>query len=334
MTLTADRVDHQLNVDTIRALAIDTVQKANSGHPGAPMGMAPMAYVLWTRFLRHAPTKPDWPDRDRFVLSAGHASALLYRLLYLTGYDLPLDELKRFRQLGSQYAGTPRVRADGGRRGDHRAARPGLRQRRRHGHRRAPAGGRVQSPGPRDRRSLDVRHLLGRRPPGGHLGRGGQPRRPPAPRQAASSSTTTTASSSTARRRGPGRENVVERFDAYEWHTQRVEDGNDLDAIEAAITAAREDPRPSLIAVRTHIGYGSPHKQDSQKAHGAAARARTRSGSRRRPTASTRTRRSTCPTPRSRHFREAVPRGRGAVLRSATSASPRTSASTRSWQPS
>src|SRR4051794_41314486 len=98
MTLATDL--DQLSIDTIRALAIDTVQKANSGHPGAPMGAAPMAYVLWTRFLRHAPSKPDWPDRDRFVLSAGHASALLYSLLHLTGYDLSLDELMRFRQLG------------------------------------------------------------------------------------------------------------------------------------------------------------------------------------------------------------------------------------------
>src|SRR4051812_50131630 len=106
MTLAADTLD-LLAIDTIRTLSIDGVQKANSGHPGAPMGAAPMAYVLWTRFLRHAPSKPDWPDRDRFVLSAGHASALLYSLLHLTGYDLSLDELKRFRQLGSKTPGHP-----------------------------------------------------------------------------------------------------------------------------------------------------------------------------------------------------------------------------------
>src|SRR5467141_251052 len=97
----------QLCINTIRTLSIDGVQQANSGHPGAPMGAAPMAYTLWTRFLRHAPHDPKWPDRDRFVLSAGHASMLLYSLLHLTGYDLPLDELKRFRQWGSKTPGHP-----------------------------------------------------------------------------------------------------------------------------------------------------------------------------------------------------------------------------------
>ena len=134
----------RLAIDTIRTLSIDAVQQANSGHPGAPMGAAPMAYVLWTRFLRHAPTHPEWPDRDRFVLSAGHASMLLYSLLHLTGYDLPLDELKAFRQWGSRTPGPPGIGPDAGGRGDDRAARPGLRQRGRHGHRRAATGGRVQ----------------------------------------------------------------------------------------------------------------------------------------------------------------------------------------------
>src|SRR5256885_6660200 len=97
----------QLAIDTIRTLSIDAVQQANSGHPGAPMGAAPMAYTLWTRFLRHAPTHPDWPDRDRFVLSAGHASMLLYSLLHLTGYGLTLDDLKSFRQWGSKTPGHP-----------------------------------------------------------------------------------------------------------------------------------------------------------------------------------------------------------------------------------
>src|SRR4026208_189859 len=106
MTVATQSLD-QLAINTIRTLAIDGVQKANSGHPGAPMGAAPMAYTLWTRFLRHAPTHPDWPDRDRFVLSAGHASMLLYSLLHLTGYDLPLQELKRFRQWGSKTPGHP-----------------------------------------------------------------------------------------------------------------------------------------------------------------------------------------------------------------------------------
>ena len=110
----------QLAIDTIRTLSIDAVQKANSGHPGAPMGAAPMAYVLWTRFLRHAPTHPDWPDRDRFVLSAGHASMLLYSLLHLTGYAVSLEDLESFRQWGSitpghpEYGLTPGVEATTG----------------------------------------------------------------------------------------------------------------------------------------------------------------------------------------------------------------------------
>ena len=106
MTVATQSLD-QLAINTIRTLAIDGVQKANSGHPGAPMGAAPMAYTLWTRFLRHAPTRPDWPDRDRFVLSAGHASMLLYSLLHLTGYDVSLDDLKSFRQWGSKTPGHP-----------------------------------------------------------------------------------------------------------------------------------------------------------------------------------------------------------------------------------
>ena len=135
MTITAERVDHQLAIDTIRTLSIDGVQQANSGHPGAPMGAAPMAYVLWTRFLRHAPTRPDWPDRDRFVLSAGHASMLLYSLLHLTGYDLPLAA-PALPPVGLADAGPPGVRTDPGGRGHDRAARPGSSQRRRDGDRR------------------------------------------------------------------------------------------------------------------------------------------------------------------------------------------------------
>src|SRR6188472_4629227 len=100
-------VDHQLSIDTIRTLSIDGVQQANSGHPGAPMGAAPMAYTIWTRFLRHSPTHPDWPDRDRFVLSAGHASMLLYSLLHLTGYGVSLEDLESFRQYGSKTPGHP-----------------------------------------------------------------------------------------------------------------------------------------------------------------------------------------------------------------------------------
>ena len=119
MTLATETLD-QLAIDTIRTLSIDGVQKANSGHPGAPMGAAPMAYTLWTRYLRHSPTQPDWPNRDRFVLSAGHASMLLYSLLYLTGYDVQLEDLESFRQWGSitpghpEYGVTPGVEATTG----------------------------------------------------------------------------------------------------------------------------------------------------------------------------------------------------------------------------
>src|SRR6266516_154462 len=106
-TMTETKTLDQLCVDTIRTLAMDAVQKANSGHPGTPMALAPLAYVLYTRVMRHHPGSPEWPDRDRFVLSAGHASLLLYSMLYLTGYGLELDDLKKFRQLGSRTAGHP-----------------------------------------------------------------------------------------------------------------------------------------------------------------------------------------------------------------------------------
>ncbi len=139
----ADALDQQC-IDTLRFLSVDMVQKANSGHPGLPLGAAPMAYVLWTRHLKHHPAHPLWPDRDRFVLSAGHGSALLYSLLHVTGYDLSLDDIKQFRQWGSKAPGHPE-RGHTRRRRDHdRAARPGLRQRRRHGDRRSASGGALQ----------------------------------------------------------------------------------------------------------------------------------------------------------------------------------------------
>ena len=174
----------QLAIDTIRTLSIDGVQKANSGHPGAPMGAAPMAYVLWTRFLRHAPTHPDWPDRDRFVLCAGHASMLLYSLLHLTGYEVSLEDLESFRQWGSITPGHPEYGPDARRRGDDRPARPGLRQRGRDGHRRATPGGRVQPTRPRDRRPPDLRHRLAT----ATSRRGSPPRRPAWPATCGSAS--------------------------------------------------------------------------------------------------------------------------------------------------
>ena len=161
----------RLAANTLRTLAMDGVQKANSGHPGMPMGMADVATVLFTKFLKFSPKSPGWFDRDRFVLSAGHGSMLLYGLLHLTGYDLPLDELKAFRQWGSRTPGPPRARADAGRRDDDRAAGAGDLDRRRPRPRRADARGPLQPPGARGRRPPHVRHRERRRHDGGDLAR-------------------------------------------------------------------------------------------------------------------------------------------------------------------
>ena len=150
--------------------------------PGTPMALAPLAYVLYTRVMQHAPSNPHWPDRDRFVLCCGHASMLLYSTLYLTGYGLTLDDLKNFRQLGSPTAGHPEYGHAAGHRDHHRAARPGHLDRRRHGAGRAHARRALQPRGPRDRRSLHVRDRLRRRPAGGRRLRGLLARRPPRPR--------------------------------------------------------------------------------------------------------------------------------------------------------
>ena len=139
--------DATLLANAIRALAMDAVQAANSGHPGMPMGMAEIAVALWKRHLRHNPAHPHWPDRDRFVLSNGHGSMLQYALLHLTGYALPIDEIKRFRQLQLEDAGASRGRRDAGRRNDHRSARTGARQRGRHGARRALLAAQFNRPG-------------------------------------------------------------------------------------------------------------------------------------------------------------------------------------------
>jgi transketolase len=267
MTLNAEQLD-RLAVDTIRTLAIDGVQQANSGHPGAPMGMAPMAYALWTRFLRHAPTHPDWPNRDRFVLSAGHASMLLYALLHLTGYDVTLDDLRHFRQWGSRTPGHPErgmtagVEATTGPLGQgiSNAVGMAIAERRlaaefnRPGHAMIDhwtyaicSDGDLQEGIASEAASLAGHLRLGKLVvlyDDNHIQLDGP---------------TSLAFS----------EDVLERFDAYGWHTQQVEDGNDLPAIEGAIRAARADGRPSIIAVRTHIGFGSPNKHDTSKAHGA-----------------------------------------------------------------
>jgi transketolase len=259
----------RLAINTIRTLSIDGVQKANSGHPGAPMGAAPMAYALWTRFLRHAPTRPGWPDRDRFVLSAGHASMLLYSLLHLAGYDVTLDDLRAFRQWGSrtpghpEYGLTPGVEATTGPLGQGFTNAVGMAiAERRLGHEFNRPGHEVvdhwtyaiASDGDFQEGIASEAASLA-----GHLRLG---------------KLIVLYDDNRIQLDGPTEmawsEDVPARFAAYRWHTLRVEDGNDVAAISAAIAAAQADARPSLIAVRTHIGFGSPNRQDTQKAHGTA----------------------------------------------------------------
>ena len=258
----------QLSIDTIRFLSVDAVQKANSGHPGLPLGAASMAYVLWTRFLRHNPTNPHWFNRDRFVLSAGHGSMLLYSLLYLTGYDLPLEQIKQFRQWGSLTPGhpergiTPGVETTTGPLGQGFANAVGM----------AIAEGHLAARYNRPGHHL-VNHYTYALVSDGDLMEG-------VAAEAASLAghlklgkliclyddnhiTLSAATNITFT------EDRAMRFAAYGWHTQTVENGNDLASIDRALRAAQsERERPSLILVRTHIGYGSPNKQDTFEAHG------------------------------------------------------------------
>jgi len=258
----------QLCINTIRMLSAECVQKANSGHPGMPMGAAAMAYVLWTKFLRHNPNNPNWPDRDRFVLSAGHGSMLIYSLLHLTGYDLTMDDLKDFRQWESKTPGhpeslqTPGVETTTGPLGQGFANGVGM----------AIAeqflAARFNRP---DHKIVD--HYTYAIVSDGDLMEG-----------------VTHEAASLAGHLKLGKliylyddnyisidggtelaftENRIERFRAYGWHVKQVEDGNNVDDIEMAIKEAREEEdRPSFIAVRTHIGFGSPNKQDTSSAHG------------------------------------------------------------------
>jgi transketolase len=257
----------QLSINTIRTLAMDGVQKANSGHPGTAMALAPLTYLLWTRFLRYNPHNPSWANRDRFILSAGHASMLLYSMLYLTGYDLPLEELKNFRQWGSHTAGhpehghTPGVETTTGPLGQGFGNGVGMAiaQRFRASHYNRP-----------DHTLLD--HYTYAIVSDGDLMEG-------VSAEAASvagflklgkliyfyDDNHITIEGSTDLAFG---EDVGRRFEGYHWHVQHIADVNDLAALEQAILAAQADERPSLIIVRTHIGYGSPNKQDSAKAHG------------------------------------------------------------------
>ncbi|MGH9784836.1 MAG: transketolase [Terriglobia bacterium] len=257
----------ELCINTIRTLAMDAVEQAQSGHPGMPMGAAPMAYVLWTRFLRHNPRNPAWPNRDRFVLSAGHGSMLLYALLHLTGYDLPLDEIRRFRQWGSKTPGhpehglTPGVEATTGPLGQGFGNGVGMAIAERY------LAAYFNRPG-----HAVVDHFTYAIASDGDLMEG-------VASEAASlaghlklgkliylyddNRITIEGSTDLA-----FTENVSARFEAYGWQVQEV-DGNDLRAITNALSAARaEITRPSLIRARTHIAYGSPNKQDSAAAHG------------------------------------------------------------------
>jgi transketolase len=266
MTTATETLD-RLAIDTIRTLSIDAVQQANSGHPGAPMGAAPMAYTLWTRFLRHAPTHPDWPDRDRFVLSAGHASMLLYSLLHLTGYGVSLDDLKGFRQWGSktpghpEYGLTPGVEATTGPLGQGFANAVGM----------AIAEVRLAAEFNRPGHDI-VDHWTYTICSDGDLQEGIASEAASLAGHLGLRKLVALYDDNHVQLDGPTSmawsEDVVARFEAYGWHATRVEDGNDIEAIAAAIEEARADDRPSLIAVRTHIGFGSPHKQDTQKAHG------------------------------------------------------------------
>ena len=263
-----DQELHQLCINTIRTLAIDAVQQARSGHPGLPMGMADVAYILWTRFLKHNPADPAWPDRDRFVLSAGHGSMLLYSLLHLTGYDLSLEELVDFRQWGSRTPGhpefglTPGVETTTGPLGQgfgngvgmaiaerFLAAtfnRPGLPIFDHRTYVLASDGDLMEGV------SHETASLAG------HLQLG---------------KLVVLYDDNGISIEGPTEltftEDVADRFRAYGWFVQAV-DGYDLPQVDAAIRAALDETvRPSLIACRTHIGYGSPNKQDTAEAHGA-----------------------------------------------------------------
>ena len=258
-----------LCVNTIRTLAMDAVQAANSGHPGAPMGLAAAAYVLWTRALKHNPKNPDWVDRDRFVLSGGHASALLYSLLYLTGYKLSLKEIKNFRQWGSQtpghpeYGHTPGVETTTGPLGQGFSNAVGMAMAERH----LAAIFNRGSQKIVDHRTYvmcgdgDLMEGIASEAASlaGHLGLGKLICIYDDNKISIEGSTAIAFT-----------ENVAARFRAYHWQVIQVKDGNDLAAIEKALKEARaETAKPTLIALRTHIAYGSPNKQDTHGAHGA-----------------------------------------------------------------
>src|SRR6478672_7088660 len=258
----------QLCIDAVRVLAMDAVQKADSGHPGTPMALAPLAYVLFTRHLRYNPKTPHWINRDRFVLSAGHASMLLYSVLYLTGYDLTLDDLKHFRQWESktpghpEYGYTPGVETTTGPLGQGLANSVGM----------AIGEAHLGALFNREGHSIidhntyfiasdgDMMEGISHEASSyaGHMKLGKLIGFYDDNHITIEGDTGLTFNDDTAR-----------RFEAYHWHVQRVEDANDLDALDAAINAAKAvRDKPSLIIVRSHIGYGAPHKHDTAEAHG------------------------------------------------------------------
>jgi transketolase len=268
-TMTESQTLEKLSIDTIRTLSMDAVQKANSGHPGTPMALAPVAYALYTRIMRHSPSDPEWPDRDRFVLSCGHASMLLYSILYLTGYGLTLDDLKSFRQLHSQTPGHPEYRHTAGvetttgplGQGISNAVGMALAERMLAARFNRPdheivdhhtytiaSDGDLQEGVASEACSLAGHLKLGRLIAfydDNHIQLDGD---------------TAMAFS----------EDVPKRFEAYGWHVLNLGEDIEPERIESAVQEAKDvGDRPTLIVMRTHIGYGSPHKQDTKGAHGA-----------------------------------------------------------------
>ena len=258
-----------LCINTIRTLSMDAVQRANSGHPGTPMALAPVAYVVWTQFLRHNPGNPKWFNRDRFILSCGHASMLLYAMLYLTGYDLSLEEIKNFRQWGSKTPGhpecgiTPGVETTTGPLGQGIMNAVGM----------AMAEAHLATVFNREGHKIVDHHIYAFCSDGdfmegasheaaslaGHLGLSRLICFYDDNRISIEGATALTYS-----------DDVAKRFEAYNWHVQNIGDkANDLAALANGLVKAKEErARPSLIIVRSHIGYGSPNRQDSAKAHG------------------------------------------------------------------
>src|SRR5215467_10692273 len=258
-----------LTANVIRGLAMDGVQKANSGHPGMPMGMADVAVVLWTKFLKHNPSDPAWPDRDRFVLSAGHGSMLLYSLLHLGGYDLPLEQLQSFRQWGSRTPGHPEfgltagVETTTGPLGQGISNAVGLAMAERW------LAQRFNRP-----EFEVVDHHTYVIASDGDMMEGISHESCALAAHLGLDKLIVLYDDNGISIDGPTllafSEDVTARFAAYGWFTQRV-DGHDANAVEAALERAHANKgRPSLIACKTHIGFGSPHRQDTAKAHGEA----------------------------------------------------------------